>query len=89
MIVFIQSFHLFKVNCVWSAWRNIGSCSSKCGTGTRTKTRTKVTAEANGGICHGKSSERVPCKDCSGKICFVVHFSKNDNVQAVRNGALS
>ena len=53
---------LILVDCVWDAWVN-GTCSTTCGAGQQTKVRVKLTEEAYGGTCTGKSTDVVSCID--------------------------
>ena len=61
------SYCILAVDCIWSRWQYIGSCSTKCGKGYRQKTRIKVIEETNGGSCQGSSNGKDACRACTGE----------------------
>ena len=59
-----------SVNCQWSAWWAIGSCSKSCDGGKQKYTRYKTVSESNGGSCSGSTEKYNDCniRGCQGKI---------------------
>ena len=54
-------FTLFSVDCQWSSWTPIGSCSKSCGGGSQKSKRYKTVSESNGGSCSGLSEKTYSC----------------------------
>ena len=53
------------INCEWSQWTNLGSCSQTCGSGEQIKTRHEIVDEQNRGICDGNATTKVQCNSQS------------------------
>ena len=60
MYIYVIYAIAILVDCEWDDWVE-GDCSATCGTGQQTNTRVKLTEEANGGTCTGKSTNVTSC----------------------------